>query len=62
MVYKAKTWVTLDLDVDIEAESYEEAEQKLLEIFRITPYADMDYVDGDYEISLAEQGSRHGKL
>lgn len=49
--YKATLQTVLELTAEIEADTYEEAEQKLLELYRTTPYADMEYVDGDYEIT-----------
>ena len=58
MKYKANYWVKLELETEIEADSYEEAEQKLIEIYRTTPYADMEYVDGDYTIEEAAIGYR----
>lgn len=48
--YKCKMQVILELDADIEADTREEAEQKFFDLYRETPYADMDYVDGDYTI------------
>lgn len=48
--YKCKMQVILELNADIEADTREDAEQKFLDLYRETPYADMDYVDGDYTI------------
>lgn len=48
--YRCKMQVILELNADIEADTREEAEQKFFDLYRETPYADMDYVDGDYTI------------
>lgn len=48
--YRCKMQVVLELNADIEADTREDAEQKFLDFYRGTPYADMDYVNGDYAI------------
>lgn len=48
--YKAHIWVHLGYDMEIEAESREEAEQIMLNVYDNLEWDEMEYGDGDYEI------------
>ena len=48
--YTGKIWVTLGLEKKMDVPHREDAEQELLELYRTTPYADMDSVNEDYII------------
>ena len=50
MKYTAQMWVHLGYDVEVEADSREEANRKLEEIYLNMDFNEMDFGDGDFDI------------